>query len=246
MQTILITGATDGLGLALARLYRAQQQRLLLIGRRAFTDTPLLGEFWPEDYGQVDLAQIDAAEQIEQWLERRGSPRLDLLIHNAGQGYHGPTEQQSGDNIAALVEVNLWAPIALTHRLLPRLRGGKVVFISSVVSTLPCPEYAVYGATKAALDGLARSLRIELQGQVTIQVIHPGATRTGLHRKSGLSPEAIDAARFPSAEVTASRIEQAIAAGSRQATIGLSNRLLRLSGLYLNGLVAAALRRRYR
>jgi short-subunit dehydrogenase len=127
--------------------------------------------------------------------------------------------------------------------LLPR-PGGKVVFISSVVSALACPDYAVYGATKAALDGLARNLRLELRDEIAVQVIHPGATRTGMHAKSGLSRQQMNWDKFPPAEQVAGQIAAAIDRNRSAVTIGLGNRVLQLSGRYFGGLVDAALRRR--
>lgn len=247
MNTMLITGATDGLGLALARLYQSTAERLILVGRRPFVDTPL-SDFGPDRYCQADLSQANSAQVIDNWLEARNIRHLDLLIHNAGVGYYGPTGQQSWSDIHNLVDVNLWAPIALTQQLLPclRKRNGKVVFISSVASMLASPNYAVYGATKAALDGFARSLRVEMQGTVDIQVIHPGATRTGMHAKSGLPRRTIDWERFPPAERVARKIAKAIATEKSSVTIGVGNKLLGAGGLYFGRVVDWFMRRSYR
>jgi short-subunit dehydrogenase len=236
--TVLITGATDGIGLALARLYQARRARLVLVGRRprAALDPAL---FSPERYCQADLAQTDCAEVVTRFLDEQGITELSLLIHNAGAGYYGSVEQQTSENISELVAVNLRAPMALTHALLPRLRAakGKIVFISSVAAGLPVPAYAVYGATKAALDGFARSLRIELRNAVAVQVIHPGATRTSMHTKSGVPPGALKWERFPSPEMTAERIAKAIVGSRSSVTIGAVNRLLRFGGYYAPGIV---------
>lgn len=247
MNTILITGATDGLGLALARYYQPTAERLILIGRRPFADLSLT-EFKSNHYCQIDLSQANSAEVIDHWLEARGIRHLDLLIHNAGVGYYGSTEQQTWANIQNLIDVNLWAPIALTRQLLPCLqkRHGKVVFISSVAARLPAPNYAVYGATKAALDGFARSLRVELQDTVDVQVIHPGATRTGMHAKSGLPRETIDWERFPPAEQVAQKIAQAITTKKSSVTIGLGNKLLTAGGIYLERLLDWSMRRSHK
>ncbi|MCB0192864.1 MAG: SDR family NAD(P)-dependent oxidoreductase [Anaerolineae bacterium] len=247
MDTILITGATDGLGLALAHYYRPTAKRLILVGRRAFQDVPLT-EFDPNTYCRIDLAQANGAEVIDNWLEARNIRHLDLLIHNAGTGYYGAIDQQSWADIEQLVAVNLWAPIALTRQLLPCLqkRRGKVVFISSVAAMLPAPDYAVYGATKAALDGFARSLRVELKGSIDIQVIHPGAARTGMHAKSGISRETMDWERFPPTEKVAKKIAKAIATKKPSVTIGAGNSLLGFAGLYLGRVIDRFMQRRQR
>lgn len=247
-MTILITGATDGIGLALARHYHSQAKRLILIGRRPLAELDSTF-FTPTNYCQADLSQPDCAAIVARFLQDQAISPLDWLIHNAGLGHYGPTHEQSAESVQTLMAVNLMAPMALTHALLPFMTASsapKIVFISSVVSALPCPEYAVYGATKAALDGLARNLRIELRNSMTVQTIHPGATRTGMHAKSGMSRQVADWEKFPSAETIAQQIAQAIARGKATATIGSTNRLVRLAGYYFGGLVDTVQRRKYR
>lgn len=199
-RTILITGATDGIGQALARLYNEQNALVLMVGRKPLAE--LMDPFYHEDnYCQVDLADPVCATLISNWLDEKGIRLLDLVIQNAGMGYVGGLAEQNVENIRQLVAVNLKAPIALTHKLYPRIRPqtGKLVFISSVLSVLPGPEYAVYSATKSALNGFVRNLRIELiESGVALQMIYPGATRTGIHAKSGVSQERMDWEKFPS------------------------------------------------
>ena len=246
-KTILITGATDGIGLALANHYQAQAHNLVLIGRRPYSDVSLK-EFTNENYCQVDLSRLDCANTVDRWLREHNINRIDWLIHNAAQGHYGPTEAQAAENIKSLVAVNLQAPIALTQVLLPLITqpDGKIVFISSVVSSIACPEYAVYGATKAALDGFARSLRIELRDSVQVQVVYPGATRTGMHAKSGLRKDKIDWGKFPPAEKVALEIAGSVGSKKKSATIGVGNKAMRFGGRHFGGLFDWAMRRRYR
>ncbi|MCB8928342.1 MAG: SDR family NAD(P)-dependent oxidoreductase [Ardenticatenaceae bacterium] len=231
MATILITGATDGIGLALARLYDTADHQLILVGRRPFAqlNDPI---FTPTTYCQADLAQSDAAETVAHWLQEAGIQTLDLLIHNAGTGYYGSLAEQPLDQIDALLTVNLHSPISLTHRLFPWLRQakGQVVFISSVATAVPAPEYAVYGASKMALEGFARSLRVEWRGQVTVQTIRPGATHTGMHQKIGLTQAQMNWEKFPSAEKVAHQISNAIISKRPSVTLGFGNKLLRFGG----------------
>ncbi|MCA9933031.1 MAG: SDR family NAD(P)-dependent oxidoreductase [Ardenticatenaceae bacterium] len=240
-KTILITGATDGIGLALARHYAAQGHRLILVGRRSVG--PELGP--QAAYCRADLAQADAAGRVTAFLEAQNITQLDLLVHNAGVGYYGRFPAQPAASIDALTAVNLRAPIALTHALLPWLRRarGQLVFVSSVASALPAPDYAVYAATKAALDGFARSLRVELRGQVTVQTIFPGATRTGMHAKMGIDRAVMDWEKFPSAKKTAVRMAALIARKRPFSAIGMSNTLLRFAGLRLGWLVDPLMRK---
>jgi short-subunit dehydrogenase len=232
--TVLITGATDGIGLELARIYRARGAQLVLVGRRSAEALDPA-----EYYCRVDLAQPYAAMIVAEFVQQQGIPHLDLLIHNAGIGSYGPVEEQTPEQIDRLLDTNLCAPISLTHALLPYLAAarGRVVCIGSVAAALPAPEYAVYGATKAALEGFARNLRIELHGQVAVQVIHPGATRTGMHAKVGAPLERIGWRRFPTADAVADQIVAAIDRGAPVAVIGAGNRLLRFAGRFAGTLV---------
>ncbi len=233
---VLITGATDGIGLALAQIYLDRGARILTVGRRPVTACDLRLR---DDYCRVDLAQPFAAALVAAFLHQRHIEQLDLLIQCAGIGSYGRIEAQTPAEIDTLLDTNLRAPIALTHALLPRLMAahGRVVLIGSVAAALPVPDYAVYGATKAALEGFARSLRVELRGQVAVQMIHPGATRTGMHAKSGVPLERLGWQRFPPPERVAREIVRMIDQGSAVATIGLGNRLMRFAGRYLGGMV---------
>jgi len=228
-STILITGATDGIGLALARRYHEAGARLILVGRRPLDalDDPL---FTPEIYCQADLSLPDCADHITAWLDAQGVKRLDLLINNAGAGFVGGIAEQTPENIRMLEAVNLRAPMAITHQLLPLVEaaGGKLVFIGSVAAVIPTPDYAVYTATKAALDAFIRNLRIELAAMdspARVQMIHPGATHTGIHAKSGAPVERMNPAKFPPAEQVAAQIDDLIRGGRRLAAPGFTNNL---------------------
>lgn len=237
MTTILITGASDGIGLALAQRYRSAGALVIGVGRRAPATIEAAAR---RDDCRVDLAQPFAAAIVSAFLARRGVARLDLLIHSAGIGSYGPVESQTADAIDALLDTNLRAPIALTHALLPLLAavGGKVVFIGSVAAALPAPQYAVYGASKAAIAGFARSLRVELRGTgVAVQTIHPGATRTAMHAKIGAPLAQIGHRRFPPPERVAAQIVSAIAGTAPTVVIGVGNRLLYAAGRRLGALV---------
>jgi len=239
--TILITGATDGLGLALARLYHQQGARLVLIGRRPLAE--LDGTFFHADnYCQVDLARQDCAITVSLWLHERNIKVLHLLIHNAATGYVGALADQTTENIRQVVNVNLHAPVALTHALLPYVEAahGKLVFIGSVAAARAGPTYAVYTATKAALTSFARHLQIELaaaHSQAKVQIIHPGAIRTNLQAKSGANLDQMEWRTFPTPEAIAAQIAQAITGSQRTVTIGIVNRWLTLSSHHFPTLI---------
>ena len=241
---ILITGATSGLGLELARLY-AGGSALILSGRKPLQD---LADalFTEETYLRCDLARADAAETVTAWLTAHTITHLDLLVHNAAVGYYGDVVQQTEVSVDELLNVNLYAPILLTRALLPLLKrgNGKVVFINSVAADLSAPDYAVYGATKAALAGFARNLRLELRGEVGVLTCYPGAIATPLHQKSGVPAGKFAVERFASPGAVAQQVYRAASSKRAAVTLGTGNKVLRALGRYLPGVLDAAARRR--
>ncbi len=244
MITTLITGATSGIGYELAQQLMQRGDQLVLIGRRdpSELDTAF---FTTDRYCQVDIAAVDATSIIGKFLQDHNITQLDYLIHNAGTGYFGDIATQSAESIIEVIDVNLIAPMRLTHALLPMIQAahGKIVLISSVVASLPAPEYAVYAASKAALNEFGDNLRIELRGKAQVQVIHAGATQTEMHRKLGIPSERMDTSKFPSAESVAQKIIHAMNSNTTQKTIGIPNIIMRFAGKHLAGLIDFALKR---
>ncbi|MCE7979566.1 MAG: SDR family NAD(P)-dependent oxidoreductase [Caldilinea sp. CFX5] len=240
-MNVVITGATDGIGLALAQHYQQQGARLVLIGRRP-VETLDSTFFTPDRYCQADLATPNSIKQILFWLHENKIDGLELVIHNAAVGYVGAVETQGEESIRQLVNVNLRAPIALTHALYPLVErvAGKFVFVSSVVAGLPGPDYAVYTATKAALDSFVRNWQIELRADrspVQAQVIRPGATRTQMHAKSGADLQRLGWERFPTSAAVAQQLVRAATSRRRATTLGVRNGLLYTAGHRLPALM---------
>lgn len=242
---ILLTGATDGIGLALAHQLTAAKQNTFLLGRRPLSQ--LDGQlFNTANYIQVDLAEDNCAETVAEELKRRGVQSLRAVIHNAALGWFGHPAQQSDASIEALLNVNVRAPIALTHLLLPFLlkeTQPQILFISSVASAFSTPEYALYTATKAAVEGFARNLRLELGHKARVQMFWPGSTRTGMHEKSGIPAERRAKMRFAPVEAVAAKIIQQLnnRAPTASASPGIS--LLLWFGTHLEGAADATTRK---
>ena len=239
-KTVLITGATDGIGRALAKIYRARGERLVMVGRRALS--ALNDALYSEDtYCRADLSQNDCANRVCEFLNAHKIDAIDLAIQNAGTGYFGSIAEQSAESIRDILAVNLMAPLRLTHTLIPYLKktNGKLVLIGSITHAFPCPDYAVYAASKEALNALGRNLQIE--GDINVQIIHPGATRTGLHRKIGMDNEKTKG--FPPAERVAKKITQAIDGRRFVVTIGRRNAWARFLGRYCEGVINTMMRR---
>jgi short-subunit dehydrogenase len=227
MPTVLITGASAGIGRALAVEYARSGARVLGVGRRSFP-AALAGHMLPEDYCAADLGRADAAAVVHDFLSIRGVTSLDILVHNAAVGWYGPAAEQDAAAVDELLAVNLYAPIALTHALLPRVRAaqGTIAFVSSLHSVLPTPDFAVYTATKAALDGFARNLRLEEAGAVAVVVLWPGPTRTQMHSSSGVPQDRIKSERYAVPEAVARQMATAIDRRRSRAT-SVAGRALR-------------------
>ena len=242
---MFITGATGGIGLALARRLHERGDRVLLHGRRSFAGLPddvaALGP-----YCQADLTDPSCHETVAGFLGAHGVEALDVLVLNAATGYYGSVAEQPPDSIVEAIQTNLAAPISLTHALLPRVEraGGRICFLSSIVSSLPSRNLAVYAATKAALEGFARNLRVETRGRVNVQIARPGPTHTGMHEKAGLTREQMDWERFTPAGVAAARLERLLDSGSRARALGVGNQLLWTAGRAFPRLIDGAMRRR--
>lgn len=230
-QTVLITGATDGIGRALVQRLAGEGARLVLVGRRPLASLadPL---FTPATYCRADLGEPDAAARVDDFLAEAGITALDLVVHCAGVGWHGSPVGEPGERIRTTLDVNLWAPIALTHALLDRLEAarGTLVFVSSVLADLPAADIATYAASKAALDGFARSLRVELGRRVRVVAVHPGGTATRMHEKAGVPEEQRKRFKFPSAAHVAGKILGVARKGRRSPTIGFGNAAARFIG----------------
>lgn len=187
----LITGATAGIGHALAHELSKTHQ-LILVGRK---ERGLVSIPEGAAYIQTDLQQVNPAlAAIEKYLEHHQITAIDNLIHCAGVGYYRDAFAETSHQIGQMVDVNLLFPSLLTHRLASHLQKarlknikGQVTFIGSVAhnGALNMPTYA---ATKAGLNGLARSLRSEWRDQINVQVIHPGPTHTKMHGEAGYRP----------------------------------------------------------
>lgn len=183
---ILVTGASSGIGRAVAFALAERGGRLAIAARRRAVLEGIADQI--EDAGLVrpyvieaDLSRPGAAAELAQ-KATSALGRVQILINNAGTGLVAAQCATGDDDQArALFETNLWSPLALTRHLFPTLRssGGLVVNVTSTLRAVPIPLLGYYGASKAALAHLTLTLRHELQGTgVSVLEIVPGATDT--------------------------------------------------------------------
>jgi short-subunit dehydrogenase len=169
---VLLPGASGGLGSALARRLAAERCELILTGRRADVLEALAVELGARAL-VADLAERAAVERL---LDSAGE--VDVLIANAALPASGRLTALAPIDVDRALEVNLRAPIALAHRLVPSMverASGQLVFIGSLSGKAPSGGASVYSATKAGLRAFALSLRIELAASgVGVSLVSPG------------------------------------------------------------------------
>jgi len=183
-RTVLLTGATGGLGDAIARRLRAAGAELVLTGRRVDVLATLAAETGARSLA-VDLADAQAVERLA-----RECADVDVLVSNAGLPGSGLLTSFSVEQIDRALAVNLRAPMVLARILSEAMvaRGsGHLVFMSSLAGKVGTPRSPVYSATKFGLRGLAQSLREDLRPSgVGVSAIFPGFVRdAGMFHDTG-------------------------------------------------------------
>lgn len=183
-RTVVITGASAGIGLACARLFAQAGANVVAVARgkpaldRACAELAALG---PTLAIAADVAAPDAPERIvDGALARFGA--LHVLVNNAGMHARGPFGEQDERDLGAMVDVNLRAPIALTRHALPHLIAGghgAIVNVASLAGKVPTAGGVVYSATKFGLRAFSIALADELRGSgVTVSCVSPGPVDT--------------------------------------------------------------------
>ena len=188
-RAALITGGSSGIGLAIARMLRDEGYALTLASRRAEkvqAAAEELGAFAvAADVGDADAC----ARLVAEHRERFG--RLDVLVNSAGVGIAGTVEHLPAKHFDLQLGVNLRGLFLVTQAAVPLLREsqGLVVNLASIAGTLPTPGLATYGATKAAVISLTKSLNEELDVDgVRAIAICPGFVDTPMAEWSGIEP----------------------------------------------------------
>jgi len=174
---VLITGATGGLGTAIARAFAARGASLVLTGRRA----DVLDELVAQVGGRSLPCDLADREQVDRLVEEARKIPVDILVANAGLPATGLLTALPQEKIDRLLEVNLRAPIALARALAPGMmerRRGHMVFMSSLSGKAASASSSLYAATKFGLRGFALSCREDLRSYgVGVSVVLPGFIR---------------------------------------------------------------------
>ncbi|MFI6165503.1 SDR family NAD(P)-dependent oxidoreductase [Nocardia sp. NPDC051052] len=196
-KSIVVTGAATGIGRGITECLLKSGANVTMVGRRAVPLRELADRYGDAAAVLVhDICAPGAAERIiTAATERFGG--LDAVVNNAGSARFGRLAEIDPAQFDAMFAVNVRAPADLIRCALPQLRAnhGSVVNISSVGGVLSMPGRAYYGATKAAMNSLTRSLARELAPDVRVNAILPGPVDTPMWTETGLSEAATDQLR---------------------------------------------------
>jgi short-subunit dehydrogenase len=233
-ETVLITGASSGIGLELARCFAADKSTLVLVARTTAALENLAGELRREHGIMVhvltaDLSRAETPGKIFSELAGRGVI-VDVLVNNAGFGLQGAFASLTLQRQLEMIQVNITALTQLTGLFLPgmlqRKRGG-ILNVGSVAGFLPGPYMAIYYASKAFVQSFNEALAEETTGSgLSIGVLSPGPTESnfGLVARGG-KPRRIQRKRM-SARAVALHGHQNFRAGRVVTVPGMLNRLL--------------------
>lgn len=191
-QTVLITGASGGIGYELAKLFARDHHNLILVARSGDKLTQVATELQPHGITvktlAVDLTTPQAPKFFFDQLQREGIS-VDILINNAGFGALGEFAQMPEDQILGQIQLNITALTELTRLFLPPMiarRTGRIMNVASTAGFQPGPLMAVYYATKAYVISFSEAIGNELKHTgVTVTCFCPGATHTGFAKRAG-------------------------------------------------------------
>lgn len=230
----LITGASAGIGLELAKLFAADGHDLILVARRGDVLEGLATEL-RQRHGitahvrPTDLAESSAAARLSDWAAAQGLA-VDILVNNAGFGALGPFADLPIERQLGIVDVNVRALTELTHRFLPAMRArrrGRILNVASVAAFLPGPYMAVYYATKAYVLSFSDALAEELAGSgITVTCLCPGFTATEFQDVAGMTGlRSLARIRPMSADAVARSGYRGLMDGQRTVVTGAQNRI---------------------
>lgn len=193
LPTVLITGASSGIGATYAERFASRGHDLVLVARNKERLDALAARLRDEtqvavDVLQADLTQTASLAAVETRLREDAS--IGILVNNAGVAQSGGFVAQSADNVDHLVTLNITAVTRLAAAIAPRLAQageGAIVNIGSVVGLAPEFSMSIYGATKAYVLFLSQGLTLELAPKgVYVQAVLPAATRTEIWERAGI------------------------------------------------------------
>jgi short-subunit dehydrogenase len=229
----VVTGASSGIGAAIARQLADKGHPLVLVARRRERLDALAKEL-SDAHGRPclvcaqDLAAPDAAERVLEFVGSRDLS-VEVLVNNAGYGMQGRFVEMSMADVARMIQLNVVGLTALTQgfaRAMVKGGGGYILNVASAAAFLPSPYVSAYAATKAYVKNFSEALRFELRGTgVSVTTLYPGITTTEFNEVAHAKTPAIMEASVLSAEQVARAGLRAMYARRRALVPGLINKL---------------------
>ncbi len=248
-KTVILTGASQGIGRAAAYKLIEAGCNVALVAR-----SQGLIEQLAADLGRAktlplpaDLGQLDNCDRVvKETLDRFG--RVDILINNAAVGIYGPSHTALLTEVHKVMQLNFFSPLALTRACIPPMKangGGLIINISSIIGQRATPWAGGYCASKAALEHLVESMRVELApDNIRFSTLYPGVTQTGFTRNAlGKAKNAQGRVSGVSAEKVAAKLVQVAQKEPRDAYVTLLDRLFVIGSHLLPGVVDWAFQR---
>jgi uncharacterized protein len=228
----LITGASQGLGAAIAVELARKGFGVVVTARTMAGLEKTCSEAAKHNGGHalplaVDLFAADAVDRLVHFVDEKDVP-LTCLVNNAGQGLWGLFDELTLEEQTRMMQLNMTVPVALTHRLMPRLKRAKQAYVLNIASMIAhhaLGSMAIYSGSKAFILRWSRSLRVELKGSnIRVTCCSPGSVNTGFTERARM--QALDdlAKKFGSApEPVAQAAVAAMLAGKAEVVPGLLN-----------------------
>lgn len=232
----LITGASSGIGAALAASFAREPSRVLVLVARRTAPMHALADELKTRFGtetqviEADLEVPGAAATLLAKVDALGLT-VDTLVNNAGFGLNGPLQDMSLARVSGMLQLNITALTELTHGVLPAMRArrnGRILNVASIAAFQPCPNFAAYGASKAYVLSFSEALGIELETSgITVTAVCPGSTASGFHAVAG-SDRSLVAKFMDTPETVADQAYKALQQGERVIVTGWVNKPLPL------------------
>jgi len=213
-KTVLLTGASGGIGLELSDLLKKAGANVKTVGRKDGNDY---------------VADLSDPIQLSSLCQKIARDDIDIIINSAGLQYFGFTHEQDPQSVSNILKTNVEAPIRLIQALIPNMLkkgSGHIVNIGSVFGYIPFPHFSVYSATKAAMGAFSQSIRREYADKgIKVTHISPRAVKTNMNSGPIIELLKETKSQIDSPEKVAKKIIKAIEADKKSITIGFPEKL---------------------